>query len=82
MFTLNGGAVVWRSTKQGYIVDTTMEAEYVAACEVAKEVVWHRKFLTDLEVVPNMSMPITLYVIIVVLWQIPKSLEATNVKSI
>ena len=38
-----------------------MEAEYVVACETAKEVVWLRKFLTDLEVVPNMSMLITLY---------------------
>ncbi|KAA0038272.1 retrovirus-related pol polyprotein from transposon tnt 1-94 [Cucumis melo var. makuwa] len=37
-----------------------MEAEYVAACKIAKEVVWLRKFLTDLEIVPNMHMPITL----------------------
>ena len=49
VFTLNGVAVVWRSIKQGCIVDSTMEAEYVAACEAAKEVVWLRKFLTDLE---------------------------------
>ncbi|KAA0065542.1 gag/pol protein [Cucumis melo var. makuwa] len=42
VFTLNGGAVVWRSIKQGYIVDSTMEAEYVAACEARKEVVWLR----------------------------------------
>ncbi|KAA0060793.1 gag/pol protein [Cucumis melo var. makuwa] len=61
VFTLNGGAVVWRSIKQGCIVDSTMEAEYVAACEAAKEAVWLRKFLTDFEVVPNMSKPITLY---------------------
>ena len=38
-----------------------MEAEYVAACEAAKEAVWLRNFLIDLEVVPNMSKPITLY---------------------
>ena len=38
-----------------------MEVEYVATCEVAKEDVWLRKFLTILEVVPNMSKPITLY---------------------
>ncbi|TYK16841.1 gag/pol protein [Cucumis melo var. makuwa] len=36
-------------------------SEYVAACEAAKEAVWLRKFLIDLEVVPNMSKPITLY---------------------
>ncbi|KAA0046766.1 gag/pol protein [Cucumis melo var. makuwa] len=39
VFTLNGGAVVWRSIKQSCIADSTMEAEYVAACEAAKEVV-------------------------------------------
>ena len=69
VFTLNGGAVVWhginasawRSIKQGCIADSTMEAEYVAACEAAKEAVWLRKFLHDLEVVPNMNLPITLY---------------------
>ena len=38
-----------------------MEAEYVAACEAAKESIWLRKFLTDLEVVPNMHLPVTLY---------------------
>ncbi|KAA0046069.1 retrovirus-related pol polyprotein from transposon tnt 1-94 [Cucumis melo var. makuwa] len=50
-----------RSVKQGCIADSTMEAKYVAACEAAKEVVWLRKFLTDLKVVSNMTKPITLY---------------------
>ncbi|KAA0053196.1 gag/pol protein [Cucumis melo var. makuwa] len=61
VFTLNGGAVVWRSIKQSCIADSTMEAEYVAACEAAKEAVWLKKFLTDLEIVPNMHLSITLY---------------------
>ncbi|KAA0054281.1 gag/pol protein [Cucumis melo var. makuwa] len=61
VFTLNEGAVVWRSIKQSYIVDSTMEAEYVAACKAAKEAVWLKKFLTYLEVVLNMHMPITIY---------------------
>ncbi|KAA0034955.1 gag/pol protein [Cucumis melo var. makuwa] len=61
VFILNGGAVVWRSIKQGCIADSTMEAEYVAACEAAKEAVWLRKFLHDLEVVLNMNLPMTLY---------------------
>ncbi|TYJ96931.1 retrovirus-related pol polyprotein from transposon tnt 1-94 [Cucumis melo var. makuwa] len=38
-----------------------MEAEYVAACETAEEAEWLKKFLTYLEVVPNMHLPITLY---------------------
>ena len=61
VFTLNGGAVVWRSNKQSCIVDSTMEAEYVAACEAAKEAVWLRKFLKDLEIVLDMHLPITLH---------------------
>ena len=61
VFTPGGGAIVWRSVKQSCIADSTMEAKYVAACEAAKEAVWLRKFLSDLEVVPNMDKPITLY---------------------
>ncbi|KAA0043390.1 retrovirus-related pol polyprotein from transposon tnt 1-94 [Cucumis melo var. makuwa] len=61
VFTLNERVVVWRCIKQGCIVDSIMEVEYVAACETAKEAVWLRKFLHDLEVVPNMNLPITLY---------------------
>ncbi|KAA0048455.1 gag/pol protein [Cucumis melo var. makuwa] len=61
VFTLNGGALVWRNIKQSCIADSTMETEYVAACEAANEAVWLRKFLTDLEIVSNMHLPITLY---------------------
>ena len=61
MFTLGGGAVVWRSIKQSSIVDSTIEAEYIVASEAAKEAVWLKNFLSDIEVVPNMDKPITLY---------------------
>ncbi|KAI3451510.1 hypothetical protein Pfo_008175, partial [Paulownia fortunei] len=61
VFTLGGGAIVWRSIKQSCIADSTMEAEYVAACEAAKEAVWLRKFLLSLEVVPSASQAITLH---------------------
>ena len=39
VFTLGGGAVVWRSIKKYSIADSTMEAEYIAALEAAKEAV-------------------------------------------
>ena len=52
---------MWRSIKQSCISDSTMEAEYVAAAEAAKEAVWLRKFFTDLEVIPGMDKAITLY---------------------
>ena len=61
IFTLGNGAIIWRSIKQSCIADSTMEAEYVAAYEAAKEAVWLREFLKELEVVLNMHEPITLY---------------------
>ena len=38
-----------------------MEAEYIAASEAAKEAVWLKNFLRDLEVFPRINKPITLY---------------------
>ena len=61
IFTLGGRVVVWRSIKQSSITDSTMEAEYIAACEAAKESVWLKKFYTNLEAVPNMEKPLVLY---------------------
>ena len=50
-----------RSVKQSCIVDSTIEAEYVTACEVVKEVVWLKKFLSDLGVMRMEQVPITLF---------------------
>ena len=61
VFTLGGGAISWRSVKQTCVADSTMEAEYVAASEAAKEAVWLRNFLLDLSVIPSVQLPITLY---------------------
>ena len=58
VFTLNGGAICWRSAKQTYVADSTTEAEYVAA---SKEAVWLKKFLMDLQVIPSADRSITLY---------------------
>ena len=46
VFTFGGGAISW-SVKQSSIADSTMEAEYIAASEAAKEAVWPRNFLKD-----------------------------------
>ena len=51
----------WRSIKQKCIADSTIEAEYVVACEAANEAVWLKKFLMELGVVPASLSPITLY---------------------
>ena len=61
VFTLGGGAITWRSVKVSCIADSTMEAEYVVAYEVAKEAVWLKKFLSDLGVIRIEQVPITLF---------------------
>ena len=43
------------------MADSTIEAEYIAASEAAKEGVWIRKFLIELGVFPNASSPLDLY---------------------
>ena len=60
LFTLNGGAVSWKSSKQPTTADSTTEAEYIAASDAAKEAVWLKKFIIDLGVVPTISDPIPL----------------------
>ena len=38
-----------------------MEAEYIAACEAAKESLWIKKFYTDIKVIPDMDWLLALY---------------------
>ena len=61
VFWLNGGAVSWKSSKQEIVADSTKEAEHIAASKAAKEVVWIRKFVSELGVVPSTSSPMDLY---------------------
>ncbi|KAJ9547541.1 hypothetical protein OSB04_020084 [Centaurea solstitialis] len=61
VFTLNGGAISWKSSKQDTIADSTTEVEYIAASDAAKEAVWLRNFLLDLRVVASVSRPIDIF---------------------
>jgi hypothetical protein len=61
VFTINGGAVSWKSSKQETVTDSKTEVEYIAASESTKEGVWIRKFLIELRVFPNASSPLNLY---------------------
>jgi len=61
VFTINGGAVSWKSSKQVTVTDSTTEAEYIAASESTKEGVWMRRFLIELGVFPNASSPLNLH---------------------
>ncbi|KAJ9552655.1 hypothetical protein OSB04_016700 [Centaurea solstitialis] len=61
VFTLNGGAISWKSSKQDTIAYSTTEAEYIAASDAAKEAVWLRNFISDLRVIASISRPIDIY---------------------
>ena len=61
VFTLNGGAICWRSVKQTCVANSTTKAEYVAASEAAKETVWLKKFLMDLQVISSADRAIAFY---------------------
>ena len=61
IFTLNGGAICWKSSKQHTVTDSICEAEYIAASDAAKEAMWLRKFINELGVAPSLDGPILLY---------------------
>ena len=50
LFLINKGAVYWKSKLQPCVVLSTMEAEYMACGEAAKEALWLMKLLPDLGV--------------------------------
>ena len=58
VFTLEGGAVIWRSVNQSAVSYSTMEAEYIATSEATKEIVWLKKFYSNLGVIPEMDKPL------------------------
>ena len=45
---LGSTTISWRSRKQYVPVDSTTEAEYVAAAQATKETIWLCKILEDL----------------------------------
>ena len=61
VFTCNGGAVSWKSSKQSITADSTIEAEYIAASDAAKEAVWIRKFVSELGVIPSIESTVPLF---------------------
>nr|GFA01115.1 retrovirus-related Pol polyprotein from transposon TNT 1-94 [Tanacetum cinerariifolium] len=61
VFVLNGGAVDWKSAKQIIFATSSAKAEYIAAFDASKEVVWVRKFIFGLRVVPIIEEPISMY---------------------
>ena len=50
LITFAGGAVSWQSRLQKCVALSTTEAEYMAAVEAGKELIWMRDFLEELGV--------------------------------
>jgi hypothetical protein len=50
VFTLAGGPISWSSQRQKTVATSTMDAEYVACAEAAKEAMWIRNFINDLRI--------------------------------
>mgnify|MGYP000170283911 FL=1 len=48
VMTYAGGAVSWQSRLQKSVALSTIEAEYMAAVEAGKELIWMRNFLNEL----------------------------------
>lgn len=48
LLTLCGGPVSWKSQLQKTVALSSMEAEYMAACAAAQEIIWARRVLSDL----------------------------------
>jgi hypothetical protein len=53
MFTLIGGAISWKSSKQTCIARSTMEAELIALKKAETEAEWLRSLLIDLPLYAN-----------------------------
>jgi len=61
VFTLAGGAISWRSSKQSIVASSTMYAEFIACFEATGQALWLKKFISDLKVVDCISRPLKMY---------------------
>ncbi|KAL0295361.1 UNVERIFIED_CONTAM: Retrovirus-related Pol polyprotein from transposon TNT 1-94 [Sesamum radiatum] len=61
VFKFNDGVVAWKSSKQDITADSTTEAEYIAASEAAKEAVWMKNYIQELDVVPSIAEPVVIF---------------------
>ena len=62
VITLAGGPISWRSRKQRITTLSTNEAEYVALCEVTREITYLRKLMNELGFTNFIDKPIVIHV--------------------
>ena len=61
VFTLAGGAISWKSSKQSIVASSTMYAEFIACFEATGQAIWLKKFVPDLKVVDYIHKPLKMY---------------------
>ena len=61
IFTLAGGAISWKSSKQTVTTSSTMYAEFIACYEATGQVNWLKKFMPGLKVIDDIHKPLKLY---------------------
>ena len=61
IYTLNGRAIYWKSSKKHTVADSICETEYIMASNATKKALWLRKFINELKVAPFLDGPILLY---------------------
>ena len=61
IFTLTGGAISWKSSKQTVTISSTIYAGFVACYEATGQVNWLKKFIPSLKVVDDIYRPLKLY---------------------
>jgi hypothetical protein len=61
VFTLAGGAISWKSSKQTITTSSTMYVEFVACYEATGQMNWLKKFIFGLKVVESIHKPLKLY---------------------
>jgi len=61
VFTLSGGAVSWKSSKQTCIARSTMESEFIALDKAGEEAEWLRNFLEDIPYWPKPLAPVCIH---------------------
>ena len=61
IFTLAGGAISWKSSKQSLVASSTMEAEIVACHETGAHAKWLRNFIFGLKIVTSICRPLKFF---------------------
>jgi hypothetical protein len=61
IFTLVGGAISWKSSKQSVTILSMMYAGFVACYEATDQLNWLKKFMPGLKVVDDIHKPLKLY---------------------